>query len=185
MALAILHTDRLFFAIGQMGPVHDWFAVRICVDQYIDSLQFVNSEMPGVIRVSRIFHYVRCATLTRGCAPARSAVHTGIDAQIPRDAVAAIINEPRSWNTVVHGGDPELPDRRNISSVHIHGKRRKLLLLCDPFYGQEASNTFDQVMDLRMSPAEALAQFSMFSEVKRPCEYKLKQSFLYLQNDCD
>ena len=34
-----------------------------------------------------------------------------------------------------------------------------------PFIDQDAADTFEQVMDLRMGPVEALAQFSMFSEV--------------------
>ena len=55
MAIATVHTDRLFFAVGQMGPVHDRFTVRVCVDEYIDSLQFANSIIPGDIRVSRFF----------------------------------------------------------------------------------------------------------------------------------
>ena len=52
MAIATVHADRLFFAMGQMGPVHDRFTVRVCVDEYIDFLQFGNSGIPGDIRVS-------------------------------------------------------------------------------------------------------------------------------------
>jgi hypothetical protein len=55
MAIASIHADRLFFAVGQIGPFHDRFPVRVCVDEYIDPLQFVNSEIAGDIRVSTLF----------------------------------------------------------------------------------------------------------------------------------
>ncbi len=53
MELATVHADKIFFAIGQIGPAQAQFAIRVCVDQYIDSLQFTDSENPSVIRVNR------------------------------------------------------------------------------------------------------------------------------------
>jgi hypothetical protein len=55
MAIATVHADRLFFAFGQLGPVHDRFAVRVCVDQFIDSLQFADAGTPSETRVSSSF----------------------------------------------------------------------------------------------------------------------------------
>ena len=60
--------------------------------------------------------------------PAHSAVHAGIHPQIPIHAVPATVIKPRSRDSLVHHRDSELPDQRNISSVHVHGKRRNLLL---------------------------------------------------------
>ncbi len=52
MALATVRAGRIFFAVGHVGPAHDRFTTRVCVDQYIDFLQFTNTGNPTDIRVN-------------------------------------------------------------------------------------------------------------------------------------
>ncbi len=109
MALTTLHEDRLYFAIGQIGPAHDvQCSVRVCVDQCIDSLQFTNLGNQNDIRVTAytiVFVPWVNPTLTGGYVPALSAMYSRIDPQIPLVAFTANLIKSSSWDSVVHWHD--------------------------------------------------------------------------------
>jgi hypothetical protein len=51
MVAFALHEDRLFFAMSPKGVEHNGFDVRICVDDFIDTMEFLNTSSSTDIRV--------------------------------------------------------------------------------------------------------------------------------------
>jgi hypothetical protein len=158
---------------GNIGHVHVRVTVRVCADQYLNSLQFADSGAPRDTQVTHLFLLCRgCPSLKINSSPSLLAMHSGIDFQIPVHAVQT--QDSRSWDSVVHGRDSGVPNGRNISCVHVHGKWRERVIPTSLFY--HPCNEHDtvawsklccyfgteQVLDCNTSP---MAQFSMFIEV--------------------
>jgi hypothetical protein len=54
MAVVVVQTDRIFFSKSQKERLDNTFANHICIDDFVDELQFLNARISNDTRVRQV-----------------------------------------------------------------------------------------------------------------------------------